>query len=407
MTIITRHTINKNIEYVDSFDHFAYSYIDVSRKVDLFKNFLLGIGAKRGESVLIGYGAGINQTALFLAICELGMSVIINDYTVLPYNKSIDTKSKVLMPIDYFFSLSGETHRKYEYFDRICNRIITQEEIEQYDDYKENDLILAEASDILIKCTSSGTTQTPKLIKHTHEFLFNISKRNSSMFYGNVGLMWNLNHGSSSATYFLPTLMSNDVTKVFSANSKLLECKETFYSLFGDVEHIMIPYANSLEKSIDDFSLPNLTYYTLGSISPKMVKAVKTNRCKDIISFFGCNETSGPIFVNKASYDDFSPEIYHAFDSYYEIENLNPLKVKLSEYSITINTNDNFEKIDDVKFKFNGRADLIKINGFPVCESYNQIYLPDDNNYSLVYDISYNRIYLALWGKLDLVLAKK
>ena len=54
--------------------------------------------------------------------------------------------------------------------------------------------VMPQASDELLLCTSSGTTDTPKKIKHTHEFLFEISYRNEKIFKfdGNVLHLKNL-----------------------------------------------------------------------------------------------------------------------------------------------------------------------------------------------------------------------
>ena len=43
-------------------------------------------------------------------------------------------------------------------------------------DYTPNNNIFAKNDSIIMKCTSSGTTGTPKPIKHTHAFIESISK---------------------------------------------------------------------------------------------------------------------------------------------------------------------------------------------------------------------------------------
>lgn len=400
--IITRDVINKNINYYDYGSNEYYSYKQLSVRIDFFKNLLLDFGCKKGETVLIGYGAGIDQTALLFAICELGMVIIINDYKIIDDDLGfIDPKSKMLMPINYFFGYDTDEDIKVKYFKKICDTYITSNEVEKYNNYSKNSLVLSNPDDVILKCTSSGTTGTPKKVEHTHRFLYNISKRNASFFSGKVASIWNLNHGSSVATYFLPNLMSKDVKEVISANPPVLKEPELCYSIFGDTNHMMIPYTRDLILNIALYKMPNLTYYTLSSIPYEIKSALQNSRCKDVISFFGCNETSGPIFINKVSYINFDTDVYHSFDNYYKIENLNPLTVKLSEYNININTNDNFEKLTQTSFKFKGRSDLLRINGRPISDKYNLLDL--EFEYSLVYDILRNKIYLAIWRQNQII----
>lgn len=393
--IITRDVMNKNITFADygkgDIPKYYY-YNDVCKRIDLFKNYLISIGCKKGESVLIGYAPGIDQLGLFFAVCELGLNFIVNDYKTIDDKRFdfIDTKTKILSPINYFFDYGNFFEYKRNYFKKISDNYIEWKTIDKFNDDRPNNTIWAESDDILMKCTSSGTTGTPKKVTHTHEFLYNISKRNAVFFDGNVSLVYNFNHGSSLATYFIPALMSDNVKQFSNIFAEVLNDKIITENIFSDVDHLMIPYGNQLEEIIIDYEFPNLTYYTLSSISNEWNSYL--GRFKDIISIFGCNETSGPIFINRISYDNFETSVYHEIDNYYTIKSFNPLIVYLKEYDIDINTKDIFIQKEN-GYEFKGRNDLLRINGVEISKNYEKLL----HNSDFIYDTVYNKIYLAIW----------
>lgn len=410
--LITRDIINKDIVFYDydhKFNKTQYDYVKLSAKIDFFKNFLMYKNCKKGESILIGFAASIEQIALFFAAAELGLSVIVADYKILDneeYIGFLDTKTKILMPITYFigFNDSGtddEAVRKHLFYSDVCDNVFTYKDLQNYHNYDNNDIIIADKNDILLKCTSSGTTGTPKKVEHSHEFLYNISKRNSTFFDGHVALLFNLNHGSSLATYFLPSLMSPNVKEFTNGSSQQNYKGENNVNIWTKVlnkcNHLMIPYTEILEQFLLGFNFPEMTYYTLSPIQKNMTTDKMKSRYKDIMSFFGCNETSGPIFINKASYDDFQVNVYRKIDDYYNIESIDPLIVNLKEYRISINTQDAFEKKDLTGFTFFGRRNLMRVNGLEVFKKYEEFVNFDAD---LIYDSVYNEIYLAAWVRL-------
>lgn len=413
--IITRSIVNKDILFHDyqldifqsidqSYMKENYSYSSITTRIDFYKNFLMDLGCKPGETVLIGYEPGFDQISLFFAVCELGLSFIVNDYKLFEKFDDfdfIDTKTEMLLPINYFFDDERLIDPKRDFLGKISNRHIKYKDLAKCNNYKKNNSIMAKADSVLMKCTSSGTTGTPKLVEHTHEFLYNISKRNSKFFDNHVAMMYNLNHGSSLATYFIPALMSSNVKEFSNVTDGMLRLagwkddnlRKILNSILQKSNHLMIPYSDQLYYMLQNYDLKNTIYYTLSTISQKIYNLKMS--CKDIISIFGCNETSGPLLINKASYDNFKPDVYYKLDNYYDFVSTNPLIVNLVEYNKDINTKDEFVILDDGGFKFNGRSDLIRINGYPVqMEKYQNII---DLDGILVYDTVYNEIYLAIW----------
>lgn len=409
--IITRDVINKDIVFYDYSNEGdlirSYGYNEVCEKIDFFKNYLMDLGCKKGESVLIGYDPGLNQLGLFFAVCELGLNFVVNDYKMFEKSSDydfLDTKTKILLPINYFFDNPESSEYKRKYLANVSDNYIPYEKIEPYDNYKKNGLISAEPNDLLMKCTSSGTTGTPKKVLHTQEFLYNISKRNSIFFDKSVGLAYNLNHGSSLATYFIPCLMSERVKSfynvpdiIFRNEDFKIEYSDKRYNILNLLDHIMIPYSETLTEVLGLFKVKDLTYYTLSSISPKMHD--KKESYRDIVSIFGCNETSGPLMINRASYKNFDPMTYYIIDDYYEFESFDPLIVNLKEYDTQINTKDIFTMVDDKTFRFEGRKDLLRINGKEISKKYNDIKFIKSKRCDLIYDTLYNEIYLAIWSE--------
>ena len=404
--IITRNEINKDIIFRD-FDangnHESYSFESLSKTIDLYKNFLVDNGAEPGKSVLIGYGPSKRQMALFFAVCELGMHIIVNDYKMLETGDFdfIDTKTKILLPIDYVFDYGDVEEFKRKYTAKISNRCVTLDEIDSYENFNSNDIVWATKDSLLLRCTSSGTTGTPKLVNHTHEFVYNMANRNSKDFFGEVGLAYNINHGSSLGSYFLPALLSEDV--VFFSN--FLESimrdqngevvySEIANSILSRFSHLMIPYPNQLSEMLSIFKLEKINYYTLGPITDELYN--KREMCKDIISSFGSNEVGGPIFINKASFSNFRSNVYFKVDDCYELDSINPLIVNVKEYGTKVDTNDAFVECGD-GYEFLGRTTILRINGLDIPKKYDDMLLEMRIEGEFIYDTMQHKIYLALW----------
>jgi hypothetical protein len=61
------------------------------------------------------------------------------------------------------------------------------------------------------------------------------------------------------------------------------------------------------------------TIYTLSTIKKEWTTFVKEGKIKNIISFFGTSETSGPIFINQSDDKNFIQNKFTLMDDYYEI----------------------------------------------------------------------------------------
>lgn len=409
--MITREIINKNIRFHDvrfvegnSPKINSYDYEYLCRQIDRYKNILTQAGVKQNYSIVIGEYVSLNQTAMVFACGELGLSVTIIDN---PNRNFLNTKLKLLLPVHYLLTeeeLYTYENPKTKVLMEVVNKTIIGELYDQ--DNSINNILLCKPDTVFLKCTSSGTTGTPKLITHTHNFMHDLVERNSNMFFGGAGMIANLNHGSSFATYFLPCLASNKVTDFYHISNviekadtkKLVETLSYLKQKDIFINHIMFPYT----QFVDDFlkyktDNKETILYTLGFINSAWINFIGSN-VKDIISIFGSNETSGPTLINQGSDIDFNSKMYKTIDSFYDLtlNSKNELVVYIKQYDKIVETGDIFELINS-KYNFIKRDFIPRINDLEVDVQKYNIWLNKKCKGEIVVDVYKNQIYLVLW----------
>jgi len=410
--VLTRSIINQNIKYHDFGSNKRYgaygkhrTYSDLSKLVDAYKNLLIKYNAQPGMSVVIGEKTSTEQIAMVFACAELGLVITIAS-NVYPAGQdkykadSLHPTLRMLLPVDFYIikDKNIRVENKNKLFYEISNTTIRTDN--ETLDYTPNNIIWAKDDSVFLKCTTSGTTGTPKIIEHTHEFLYELLKRNSKFFYGNMATIANLNHGSSPATFFLPGLMSEKVNHYFNFFWQETELLKNALKEYADViNHIMFPYTVLIDEIIKDgLHFKNGTIYTLSIIRKEWIPSVKNGKIKDIISIFGSNETSGPVMINQATDVDFTENTYKLVDDFYKI-NVNSnseLEVTIPVYNKVAYTNDKVE-LSNNKIKYLGRSNLYRINDLEIDISNYQDEVKSKMNADVIVDNLKNKIYLAIW----------
>lgn len=402
---------------------------ELSDAIDKWKYILTyQCNAKKGESILIGsQGLDKEYLASIFAALELSLVLVVIDYSRTDdfYNTEyFDPKTKLLSPVDIFlydFSVqliksNTKLYSKFNFFVKNANRAystIDDLDFNDIDTSRLNELkeIRSLPSDIAMKCTSSGTTGTPKIVKHTHEFLAKVSKRNAKFASGHCIHTRNLNHGSSLSVYLIPTMISDDVTLNgyydFNEHDYFDRAVEDLCIYRNDIHYIMFPYPFMVDEFIDasirnNVKWPNLNIRTLSYIQQKPRDAIKNGIIKSIISMFGTNETSGCIFNNKITKDnlDRSSSTFNTLDDFYNFRLLDDgmIEVILPVYGNKIMTNDIFEKQGGY-YIHKGRKDMVKVNGevldLKIVAGLNSKY--SDDAYIVVDSVN-NSLYIAFWN---------
>lgn len=418
--LITREIINKNIRFHDvlvdlngEIDVKSYTYNHLSEMIDRYKNLLFANGARPGCSAVVGEQISLSQTAFVFACAELGVNITIIDQ---PHGKnpkpntyvpgSISTKLKLMLPITYLLSVDRDytvTNDKTRILMDVCKRTILADEFPV--NIEPNDKILAKPDSIFLRCTSSGTTDTPKVLEHTHEFMSDLIKRNSKMFYGKMGVIANLNHGSSPATFFLPGLVSENVTDLYHMQANIPNKLSSALARLGeqdvDINHVMFPYSSMIDEFLSyDGNNSECILYTLSVIKKEWVEHTKTKKIKDVISIFGTNETSGTVMINQATDHDFSENTYKKLDDFYgiHITEKNELEVGMPIYNKRVPTGDAFVKHGD-KFLHLGRSNLYRINDLELDVNKYTAMLKKECDGDIIVDTNKNSIYIVLWDK--------
>lgn len=402
--LITRDSIaNKNLTFFNytikegKLDRDQYTYTDLCYLISSYKKYFTdNYKIVVGQKILIGMPPSIFQLAIFIMAQELGLNVCIVDYQRhddWADENYIDPKTRLLLPIEYLV-LDGEHEnisQKQITLGKICANIIDVRNI-TIQEITDNNFITDDNINSII-CTSSGTTGTPKVILHTHAFISALGSRNSIMYEGSVGFSWNLNHGSSLGTFFIPSLLSKLVTEVHFFSFDYFQRVTSKYQ----IDHYMIPYSHWVERVLNQTQQPLQTnLYTLSTIKNEWVNKIRDGIFLDIVSIFGSNETSGPVFLNKASKTPFRENRYYPIDNFYTInlEDDKDLCVTLPVYNKTIKTNDVFKKSGD-NYYHEGRNDLYRVNGLAIDVPLYKHFI--EFRADIIIDTAKDSLYLAIW----------
>ena len=409
--IITREWINDDFVFRRGNDSFDKSQI--VQLINQWKALLFRKNVKKGDT--IGLCTSVldeKYFSLFFAATELGMKFVVFQRPEMMADLE-NYKLQIFKPIDYivYDSLNRNNRVVKEFIIRFSNYTFSIDEVTEFRDvdYISNLIVATEDSDILLT-TSSGTTNKPKLISHTHKFFYDLCKRNSSVMNfekdDNVMHIRNLHHGSSLGVFFLPSIFS--CNNHYSCEFEI-DKTDTLLSQLNEynITKLSVPYNSVIEEILaSSLDYPNLTIFNLAFLQQSWIKACKSNKVKSIKSIFGCNETSGPIFLPSIDSDieDFDPKnVGKMLDDFYQIKlEKNTLNVFVGAYDKFISTGDRFDVIDN-NFIFLGKDQSFRINDiFIDVEDYKN-FVSQNVSYPhiVVFDQEQEKIYLGITDDLD------
>lgn len=383
-------------------------FVDHWKIVFVEKNHL-----KAGDKIGLGFPlTDIYYFGALIAAAELGLKLVVLDIS------SNSKLSQEFFPLDLFVSGSMLSQEKHDYYSALSTQTeywhiwdnYTSKNWQKLPVLSENEHDLA-----LLLCTSSGTTAKPKKVEHSHKFLSNVSQRNAELFgfHGNVLHIRNLHHGSSLATYFIPSLMSDQCTGhyIFNLESDQAIGDLVQFCVDYNINHIQFPYLYLAEHFLKQAASQNkkfrdLTIYVLSYINPTWQSLVNACGITKVVSVFGCNETSGPLFINtlRQGQKEFDHRKFVATDDFYDFRfnEQEQLVVDLKDYNTSVVMQDSFERKGNV-FTHLGRNDLVRINDVVV----NLFWLlelakVENLNAQITLDRDREKLYLAVWDKSDL-----
>lgn len=374
---------------------------------------------QKGHKIGLGFPmTDIYYFSALYAAAELGLRLVVLDVHTKILSRD-QSQLQDFLPLDLFISGKQLPQPAHDFYQSISRQteywnVWDQYQMVDQDRYQNIVNMKADPDDVLLLCTSSGTTDRPKKVEHTHRFLHDIAKRNRDLlcFQGRVCHVRNLHHGSSLAVHFLPSLMSDRCTGHYVFNY------ESDHSIPGlvdfcrqhSINHLQFPYT----KSINDFlthavdnhvMFEDLTLYTLSYINPDWQPLIQRCGVREIISIFGCNETSGPLFINSLTpaSTQFDPKNFVNQDGFYgfSFNEHDQLLVHLEQYDRTVVMQDLFERRDE-HFLHQGRSDILRINDIKV-DFFWLLQLCQNQQVAgqIVLDRDREKLYLAVWDGSD------
>lgn len=386
MDIITRNVLHPAFELTglnrDEHDNIFSIRMDrkqLEEKIDLAKTYLIKeFNAKKGQHVVMCITYWPTYPIWLFACAELGMKFIISDFpkTVLAMEKMPLYKTADIVLWDMVYP-PGYDQPQFASKKLNCNVLDT------YNPTEIVSPIWCEPQDSLMITTSSGTTATPKLIEHNHEFFFKMMHTNADLYeLKEDERCWhdkNLQHGVILGVYFLP--LSNRCKSHYHSpigweggeREELLH-KATIEKVQSEKINRIAVFFDAMEWFSEGMDLSKkqhdqMKIHYIGTLKEKHLNRLCGEFGYEMVPTFGSQEVGGPVFycqIGPSNYKTWNLKNYGTASPFYkEVTVLkdqdNLLKITDFRNNVVF-TGDRFDLTDGV-FTFLGRADLCRING--------------------------------------------
>lgn len=432
MSTIDRNCINQNIRIKslrllnENIHKEETTHDELIQLIDQCKTYLVKIKkVSRGQKVILANFYWPEYLGWFYACAELGLSFVISDY---PRTSVALKKLEIYGDIDWVIY---DDHCP-DGFSSWKDKLIGHHEIKNIETDSSIDIVVT-PSDILLYATTSGTTGTPKIVKYTHEFFYNLLERNAKLYdlksSDRCFHSKNLHHGSVLGVYFLPTLkycqnhfhapfryilIKNQEKTLEEAEGKLFEAWVDMIQqerinkilLFFNQIDVFKKYLKIENKTHDD-----LTAYVLTKISQDDINVLVRQFGYKLVSIFGCTETSGPLFlpyIDITNCDSYDPcNMKQPLDDFYKMAIVDGQLEVIMPNGESVCTGDKFQIIDN-DWIYQGRDNLYRVNGHPIYLNVlndaieNITNLKKENEFDVVVDSDANQIYLRVDEEVDL-----
>ena len=395
---------------------FLYRRNELEQGIREWRSRILSATQVKNPKVGIGVEFNFNYFCILYACLDIGANLVILDGVA-----RAGAKHDPYLPLDLMIldRIHNQNPTAMSYWHANATVVL---DCDNLPEYTEQDIQVDTSQLSMISATSSGTTDTPKAISHTYEYMLACARRAQEVFdfKGRVAHVKILHHGSSLPVFFLPSVLSDAGTFHYCAPypadamgaggwspagiANVLDESYTPWLEYLDINHILLPYTEIVEdilKSIvrTNAYFTNLTLYTLSYIRPEWAELIR-GRNISVVSIFGCTESSGPTLINRlgnANLDEFDNTVFYAPDNFFTITPESNGTRFQNEW-VDVVMNDIFIPLGNSRYQHMGRSDVCRINDVEL-DVASVLSLVEQMGIKgqLVIDTNLSKIYLALW----------